>query len=116
MSVTITKEVEKAETLASGLKAHLDEVKKIGITEEDITKLEQTCAILRLKDEETGALRMELANKVRANSHFVTQLFYSNAPICNIATSFGVRKRYLPRATFFLVSPAKETRSNLVTR
>ena len=67
MSVTITKEVEKTETLASGLKAHLDEVKKIGITEEDITKLEQTCAILRLKDEETGALRMELANKVRAN-------------------------------------------------
>lgn len=40
---------------------------------------------------------------------------YSNAPIWSIETSFGDKKRYFPRATFFLVRPAKLTRSSCIT-
>ena len=48
--------------------------------------------------------------------HFNLFMFYSNAPMRNISTSFSVRKRQSPRRRFFLVSPANCTRSSLTTR
>ena len=38
MSVTIDKEIQKAEVLAAGLRKHLEEVGKHGVTEEGIKK------------------------------------------------------------------------------
>ncbi len=39
MSVTIDKEIQKAEVLAAGLRKHLEEVGKHGVTEEGIKKI-----------------------------------------------------------------------------
>ena len=41
MSVTIDKEIQKAEVLAAGLRKHLEEVVKHGVTEEGIKKMEE---------------------------------------------------------------------------
>ena len=41
MSVTIDKEIQKAEVLAAGLRKHLEEVGKHGVTEEGIKKMEE---------------------------------------------------------------------------
>ena len=43
MSVTIDKEIQKAEVLAAGLRKHLEEVGKHGVTEEGIKKMEELC-------------------------------------------------------------------------
>ncbi len=47
MSVTIDKEIQKAEVLAAGLRKHLEEVGKHGVTEEGIKKMEELCVELR---------------------------------------------------------------------
>lgn len=67
MSVTIDKEIQKAEVLAASLRKHLEEVGKHGVTEEGIKKMEELCVELREKDKEVEALHMELSAKVRAN-------------------------------------------------
>ena len=74
MSVTITKEIKKAEVLASGLKNHLNEVKQIGINAEGIKKLEEVLQALRQKDEEVDALRREVTIKGRENHELLAEL------------------------------------------
>ena len=74
MSVTINKEIEKAQTLAAGLKKNLDELGKHGITAEDIQEMEEACEILRKKDAEVEALHMELAKKVRETHLYLAEL------------------------------------------
>ena len=74
MSVTITKEIKKAEVLASGLKNHLNEVKQIGINAEGIKKLEEALQALRQKDEEVDALRREVTIKGRENHELLAEL------------------------------------------
>ncbi len=74
MSVTITKEIKKAEVLASGLKNHLNEVKQIGINAEGIKKLEEALQALRQKDEEVDALRREVNEKGRENRELLAEL------------------------------------------
>ncbi|MCR5454331.1 MAG: hypothetical protein K6F33_05035, partial [Bacteroidales bacterium] len=63
MSVTVTNEIKKAEALASGLKKHLDEVKQLGITADDIQKMEEAYKTLLQKDAELEAFRQEAAQK-----------------------------------------------------
>lgn len=74
MSVTVTKEIKKAEVLASGLKNHLNEVKQIGINAEGIKKLEEALQALRQKDEEVDALRREVTIKGRENHELLAEL------------------------------------------
>lgn len=74
MSITVKKEISKAEVLASGLKKHLDEVKKIGISAEEIKKMEGMCSVLQKKDEELDALRNEASSKSKENQELLAAL------------------------------------------
>lgn len=74
MSVTIKKEIDKAEVLVSGLRKHLDEVKQIGVTEDGIKKLEEAYKVLLQKDEEVDALRQQAALKGRENHELLDEL------------------------------------------
>lgn len=74
MSITVKNEISKAEMLASGLKKHIDEVKKIGITAEEIKKMEGKCSVLQKKDEELEALRNEATRKSKENQELLTAL------------------------------------------
>ena len=74
MSITVKNEISKAEMLASGLKKHLDEVKKIGISAEEIKKMEGMCSALQKKDEELDALRNEASSKSKENQELLAAL------------------------------------------
>ena len=74
MSVTVKNEISKAEVLVSGLKKHLDEVKQLGITAEEIKKMEELSQTLLQKDEEVEALRREANEKGRENRELLAEL------------------------------------------
>ncbi|MBR5983072.1 MAG: hypothetical protein IK025_05045 [Bacteroidales bacterium] len=74
MSQTITNEIKKAEVLASGLKSHIDDVKKLGITADGIKKMEEVMDALRKKDEEVDAMRKEISLKGREKSKLLSDL------------------------------------------
>ena len=89
MSVTITKEIEKAETLVTGLKKHLKEVEQIGISTDTIKKLEETMHDLRKKDDELDTLRREVTEKSRKNHELLTEL-----KSLGLACRKAVKQRY----------------------
>ena len=74
MSVTVKNEISKAEVLVSGLKKHLDEVKQLGITADEIKKMEELSQTLLQKDEEVEALRREVTIKGRENHELLAEL------------------------------------------
>lgn len=74
MSQTITNEIQKAEVLASGLKSHMDDVKKLGITAEGIKKMEEVMDALRKKDAEVDAMRNDISLKGREKSKLLADL------------------------------------------
>ena len=47
MSVTNLNEIDKADVLVAGLRKHLAEVKGIGITADDLNRLEEAAKTLR---------------------------------------------------------------------
>ena len=74
MSVTIVNEIDKANVLVAGLRKHLDEVKKYGITTDAINKLEEAGKALKQKDEEMDVLRRQSTLKARENRELLTDL------------------------------------------
>ncbi|MCR5453667.1 MAG: hypothetical protein K6F33_01600, partial [Bacteroidales bacterium] len=57
-----------------GLKKHLDEVKQLGITADDIQKMEEAYKTLLQKDAELEAFRQEAAQKSAYNRQLLSDL------------------------------------------
>lgn len=74
MSVTNLNEIDKADVLVAGLRKHLAEVKGIGITADDLNRLEEAAKTLRQKDAEVDELRRDVSLKVHKNMELIADM------------------------------------------
>lgn len=74
MSITILNEIDKAKVLADGLRKNLDKVQSLGVTAQQLDRLEQTYGELKSKDDALEALRRQATLRVRENNEMLADL------------------------------------------
>lgn len=99
MSKTIDLQVEKVQSLTSGLNKCKAEAARCGVTSDEIVQLEQSVKLLKAAGEECDKLRAELSTKVKHMNNILTETrerFYETKKKIKIShpqeqwSSFGI--------------------------